>query len=107
MEHTPTPWTIAYASNGCFDIVGAKNKQGYFPVICTLTIGGDYWKNTDYPATQKANGLFIERAVNCHDELVAALQSVWDSVPFSSYRGDGELEECEQRVRAALANAGH
>jgi hypothetical protein len=38
-------------------------------------------------------------------DLLDALQSVLASVPFPSYRGDGELEECEQRVRAAIAKA--
>ncbi len=38
-------------------------------------------------------------------ELLEALQSVLASVPFANYRGDGELEECETRVRAALAKA--
>jgi hypothetical protein len=35
-------------------------------------------------------------AVNERADLLAALQSVLDSVPFASYRGDGELEECEE-----------
>ena len=38
-------------------------------------------------------------------EMYDALVSVLASVPFASYRGDGELEECEQRVRAALQKA--
>ena len=38
-------------------------------------------------------------------DLLAACKSVLDSVPFASYRGDGELEECEGRLRFAILKA--
>ena len=38
-------------------------------------------------------------------DLLAACKSVLDSVPFASYRGDGELEECEARLKAAILKA--
>jgi len=43
--------------------------------------------------------------VNECAELLAACNSVLDSVPFASYRGDGELEECEARLKAAILKA--
>jgi hypothetical protein len=45
------------------------------------------------------------RLIAAAPDLLAACKSVLDSVPFASYRGDGELEECEARLKAAILKA--
>ena len=49
----------------------------------------------------RANAMLISAA----PEMLRALVSVLASVPFADYRGDGELEECEQLVRDAIEKA--
>jgi len=46
------------------------------------------------------------RLIAAAPDLLEALVSVVASVPFASYHGDGELEQCERLVRAAIAKAG-
>ena len=46
-----------------------------------------------------------DRARRAAPDMLEALKMVLASVPFPSYRGDGELEEVEAAVRAAIAKA--
>lgn len=83
IKHTPGPWRVID------HYVTAGEEQ-----VCA--VGVDWTANN-----VTANARLIAAA----PELLEALQSVLASVPFSQYHGDGELEECEHRVRAAIAKA--
>jgi hypothetical protein len=62
MEHTKTPFTLQTDGKGFFWIDKLDDDGGFS--ICNM---GDY-KNV------LADGLFIVRACNCHDELLEALK---------------------------------
>jgi hypothetical protein len=83
---TPRPWTLI--------------PHDTFKGIYELAEGTGYDRNT---IAQAVHGERNARLLQAAPELVEALKSVLASVPFASYRGDGELEECEQRVRSVLA----
>lgn len=73
MERTPTPWKVREhpTMNDCFvegtECINADN----FPLPYKREIMSD----EDYPE-KRADAEFIVRAVNSHDELVAALESI-------------------------------
>lgn len=102
-EHTPTPWRIATFTNDCRvsgqDGIGIAVTNGVSP-------------RRDNYAENKANSALIVRAVNAHDELVAALVQAIESEGFgisgpTDHRAaeDGEpVWVCN--ARAALAKAG-
>ena len=100
-EHSPTPWQ----SNGPYlygsgevryvrigrampepDIIGRT--------ICEIGL----W--LDMPEEQEANGTFIVRAVNCHKELVAALEPFgYDDPQGDCFSDDAPVEiRCEGYV---------
>ena len=87
-KHTPGPWTWK-------DDIELVVLQEQYPMAEPIAVV------TAYPAEAFANARLLAAA----PDLLAALQSVLVSVPFASYRGDGELEECEQLVRTAIAKA--
>ena len=91
MKHTPTPWVV-----GEFDeTLGYDCMTGGWPIrqigeMNSLLVidQADYGqKHCDWNFRSdeaKANAAFIVRAVNCHDELVAALQRInkeWMQLP--------------------------
>jgi len=65
---------------------------------------GFYTVETEHERIRVVRG-DTARLIAAAPELLQALVSVLASVPFMSYRGDGELEECEQLVRNAIAKA--
>ena len=88
--HTPTPWQVANGSPlliGCdgFWIAGMMGLQG--------EIG-------------EANARFIVRAVNCHDQLVEALENYMfaEEIDDEGVR-QAELAVARQDACAALAKA--
>jgi len=86
--HTPGPWTYP---GGTGNFVGGPDR------IRVADVGG----MERSPEERQANARLIAAA----PDLLAACKSVLDSVPFASYRGDGELEECEGRLRFAILKA--
>lgn len=60
--HTALPWTEHYDDNGFYYVVGEDMPSPY--IVAT---GGE-------GDTNKANAALIVRAVNCHDDLVKALE---------------------------------
>jgi len=71
--HAKTPWHIAHHKYELYIVGGDYLGQG--SVICDVRMypGADH-------AESVANAEFICRAVNCHDELVAALKGLmWDT----------------------------
>ena len=87
-RHTPGPWTYP---GGTGNFVGGPDR------LRIADLGG----LERSPEERQANARLIAAA----PDLLAACKSVLDSVPFASYRGDGELEECEARLRFAILKA--
>lgn len=91
-QHTPTPWKCAARPGPC----GTH-------LLCIASANdlliADIWGGSE------ANAAFIVRAVNAHDELVAALRGVL--VWADRYRPPLSPDSIEmlERVRAALAKA--
>jgi hypothetical protein len=83
MKHTKGPWDVASTGNHQGLVVAENTGENIAVTYC------------------KSNA----RLIAASPEMLEALESVLASVPFSSYRGDGELEECEQRVRTVIAKA--
>jgi hypothetical protein len=96
MAHTAGPWTVTrskMATDGAFDY--AISADGA-PVIAEV-FGRD--ANGGWPNAE-ANADFIVRAVNCHDELLAALLSCASILP--RYRGAGEFPSHDEELDAVL-----
>ena len=129
-EHTPIPWRVGFAdgsgsttvttvgehdySHPAFakidDLPGrvtlkvdhSAPRRHYFSVACICEMSDD---SAISEVQQKANAAFVVRAVNCHEELVEALQDFladWDSPNFRTYYID---EAHVEAARAALAKA--
>lgn len=81
-KHTPTPWRQSRQGH---DILHDGKGEKVLIGICT----------------EKDNVAFIVRAVNIHDDLIEALESVQRILDYTSYFN----EEDKQRVNAALAKA--
>ena len=64
-KHTPTPWREFSDADGT-DI---------------MTLSGDHIATIEPGSTCEGNAALIVRAVNAHDELVAALRKIVDSAP--------------------------
>jgi hypothetical protein len=67
--HTPTPWRIQFLGNAEADLIHKGTFAG-------ITAGSGRPEQLDRGdlAEWEANAAFIVRAVNAHEELVAALQ---------------------------------
>lgn len=92
-KHTPTPWTLPKFST--------SDKWIEIP---EAGIRIDY-DDVDHD-TQKANTEFVLRAVNSHDELLAALKLMVEvgSEYYDMDMGDNGAPALDQ-ARAAIANA--
>ena len=82
-KHTPTPWKAEKGRT-------VMHVTGQHFVVCQISTTG-YRGDTPedkrmYAERAEANAAFIVRAVNAHDELVAALEDV--RVPRMSGRGE-------------------
>jgi hypothetical protein len=101
-KHTPTPWIV---TNGV-QIWRDGHSSLASPRICSLA-------NAAQPVEQltaeemAANAAFIVRAVNAHEELVAAARALLDrldDITTDAFSKGGEAVEREA-LRAALAKA--
>ena len=86
-KHTPTPW---FVERDCI-----HNNE-----VEILMLDGIVGKNSR-PEEYKANAEFILRAVNCHDDLVKALDGLYSSIKA----GKLNLNQALADTRAALAKA--
>lgn len=105
-EHTPVPWDIFNGGRSTLLHIdtAAENPIGGGVAICSV------------PATKDgiggANADFIVRAVNAHDDLVAALKACVDIFEIQPGRmmpvvvRRQRREDALVRARAALAKAG-
>jgi hypothetical protein len=75
-KHTPIPWAVSQYGAGqrimCPALPGF-NGGSRRVADCTLSA---HLMNTPSPEEAAANAALIVRAVNCHDELVAALKGI-------------------------------
>lgn len=88
--HTPTPWSLSdsqlpkaiYGSARQHIHAGPKETQGNTIAIVSLGgLGGTSGKIEDI----EANAAYIVRAVNSHEELVAALKEIHHSIPSATH----------------------
>ena len=118
-KHTALPWREGNADSGIGTIEG--QFRGNWMQIATC--GGVSWSYPDggmnalYRAERDANRPFIVKAVNCHADLVAALEGarpyLRHSLKFYRFQREGHefwpnREEAEANIRdgeAALAKA--
>ncbi len=91
LRHTAGPWYLGH--DGYHD--GARSVRAKNLNICHVNGGA----NDNDEAYANA------RLITAAPQMLEALESVLASVPFLSYRGDGELEECEIKVRRAIKAA--
>lgn len=104
-KHTKGPWHCGEQDHNWRSIFGPEGCGRMHAEEKGSTLYPIAWVVRDehtQEETDRANARLIAAA----PELLAALESVLASVPFADYRGDGELEECEAQVKAALAKAG-
>ncbi len=101
MEHTPTPWKYemrnhvnGYTGQMGFEIEGPQKKKSLVGNIPTFYGVGGFLGN-------KTDAAFIVKAVNSHEELVAALKVVFHSQAIESM----SVREFDQ-VKEALQKAG-
>ncbi len=71
--HTPTPWFIAGTGTIRY---GEGRDAGWIATV--------HWRN------REANAEFLCRAVNAHDDLVAALENIFSRVSYINIHGVGE-----------------
>ena len=97
-KHTPTPWSIVPQNDGS-SIIAKMHEDASkgFRIVCHA------WLRRDSQAEDQANAAFIVRAVNAHDDLVAALSNLVAIIE------DGNKATTESSsyacARAALAKA--
>jgi hypothetical protein len=99
---TPTTWT-SHEDRGRFDVLDAN---GYS--ILTVEYAGNY-SGTAAPGFQDEDiAALVARAVNCHEELVAALNACMQvlAVQYQTrMRNGGAGQQAYDKARAALARA--
>lgn len=105
-KHTPTPWTVGYASLS----VEGKTEKGVMKILDirgwghltgrghgALGLSDEQGKQV-----QEANAEFIVRACNSHDALVEALEKIANMGNESTVDGHGEAKRI---ARDAIAKA--
>ena len=71
-NHTMTPWRFIENENGSHHITALTSGAGDIADLYHKTSNGDIY--TKYQA--EANGRFIVKGVNCHEDLVGALEEI-------------------------------
>ena len=101
-EHSPLPWSIVGSLVDQLYYIGGANA------ICDIHRSG-YVENGDSrfhrtPKEDEANAEFIVKAVNCHDELLAALKAFMRAPSIgSSGPGSVTIEVQSFNLKAAEA----
>ena len=107
MSHSPIPWF-------CFANDGSRDRNFTITDSETATESG-IGKGTNVIATvvpvssgkhHQANAEFIVRACNCHDELLAALQTLVSLTHRICENSYGQsVDDAYERARAIIAKA--
>lgn len=101
-EHTPLPWAL---SNSDLTILANPERPGYDDCCIIADL-----EATDFCAVPddqaEANAALIVRAVNCHDDLLAALETLYERMT-DGRRGmtEDQLAENADLVSTAVAKA--
>lgn len=96
-QHTPTPWEVLQVEDthqGIFSNCGNEAQS-----LIAQTFDGN----------EKANAEFIVRAVNCHEELLAASQALLSELRWTSKHGefpgmDKVIAEADKAIAKASAS---
>lgn len=72
-QHTPTPWTVYDAAEACYPGIDAARRT----VVVFGNADEECGVRGDTPEEAEANARFIVHAVNCHDDLLEALEETW------------------------------
>lgn len=122
MTHTPTPWTVHTVAAG-LDAPENDPDIGTWVVPNDAEQFGLNWIAKMVHKNEPANAALIVRAVNCHEELVAALEIIEDLLGFhkgseekitksghpviwiNASDTDGDFQTMLSTARAALAKA--
>jgi hypothetical protein len=102
LSHTPTPWKLEHYGIGDSEtqIVSYAENKGT-KIIARLAPHGDFEK-------RESDAAFIVRAVNAHDELIAALKQARESYVYRTRHENkvvGEGDTLLSVIDAALAKA--
>ena len=102
MTHTPTPWLAVHQVNtdGAWDIVN-QGETEYQKGVLVAHLGGSLAGGD----TPEADAKFIELAVNCHDELVAALEELVSEADTHGGSVRSVSRYSIDKARAALSKA--
>lgn len=102
--HTPTPWCISYGQDQktgeVAEYVSAEGRNMHGIKLATPWVE-DAW---DEDPEAKANARFIVKAVNSHDELVAALEGLVtpdNSLPLTANAYDNAIDNARQALATA------
>lgn len=100
-KHSPTPWVADYAgTHGHIKTLGYREERGSTPTVARYDIDGVSIGVDE----QKANAEFIIRAVNCHDDLVIALDDCV-SVMTKELKGLAVIQPELRQALTVLAKA--
>lgn len=99
MSHTPLPWGFTYR----------EAQTAAEPPSCGLLVGPPFIAQKDAVGfLRRADLEFIWRAVNCHEDLVAACEAALEALSmYGLAYGDEQFEpvELKEKLTAALAKA--
>ncbi len=115
-KHTKLPWKIGVTSDNR-TVVSSGMGKAFIGIVADVEV--DHWKESrrgdkDVDAVREeinANGAFIVKAVNSHDQLVKALKLAQSQLEYCGY-GDAWERECaeeadvEGKIDEALKAAG-
>lgn len=79
VKHTALPWAFKHANDG----TGAFRISGKGMILADAWFISQYTTHAPTMEEAEANARFIVKAVNCHDDLLAALQRLFNCVPLS------------------------
>ena len=99
-QATPRPWMH-------YDDTDAAGKTGRHEIVATGKTVARIYRTAGSEVEDAANAALIVRAVNCHDELVAALRDIIAYVEGYAAGADSDdpVHVELPRYRAALAKA--
>lgn len=109
---TPRPWELSEFDLDDATAIGVRNpavglnEDNYMAIIadCGVVVGRD---PGFIQAERRANAALIVRAVNAHDDLVAALESAFFALGRAGANANRQHDgrEAWEQARAALAKA--
>ncbi len=110
MKHTPTPWWLPClcddtSSCNCTSICEETYAGGICSVHVSNGISSVSEGGNDAPSKNeaKANAAFIVKSVNCHDDLLEALESAF--IVLTTKTNEILTDMVVQQIKEALTKA--